>query len=143
MKPRRRRIKVYATGAHRGALEQPRKCKNKPLFFASAASSISNEPLSPLSLPSLKKKGFRHGLLGEMVDGPGCFSFRRLRLISLIQIFLVKNWKCKAVYVTFARFRECLRLLSEPSLIWESGGCQMTRLLLTWVFGTALRFWLE
>src|SRR2546426_675104 len=29
MKPRRRRIKVYATGAHRGALEQPRKCKNK------------------------------------------------------------------------------------------------------------------
>src|SRR2546426_4378073 len=63
MKPRRRRIKVYATGAHRGALEQPRKCKNKPLFFASAASSISNEPLSPLSLPSLKKKGFRHGLL--------------------------------------------------------------------------------
>src|SRR5207245_733650 len=81
--------------------------------------------------------------LGEMVDGPGCFSSRRLRLISLIQIFLVKNGKCKAVYVTFARFRECLRLLSEPSLIWESGRCQMTRLLLTWVFGTALRFWLE
>ncbi len=29
MKPRRRRIKVYAIGAHRGAPEQPRKYKNK------------------------------------------------------------------------------------------------------------------
>src|SRR2546426_10292357 len=75
MKPRRRRIKVYATGAHRGALEQPRKCKNKPLFFASAASSISNEPLSPLSLPSLKKKGFRHGLLATVFGTAGAFSF--------------------------------------------------------------------
>src|SRR2546427_13089507 len=64
-------------------------------------------------------------------------------ILGIFQIFLVKNGKCKAVYVTFARFRECLRLLSEPSLIWESGRCQMTRLLLTWVFGTALRFWLE
>src|SRR5205807_8601768 len=38
---------------------------HKPVFVASAASSISNEPLSPLSLPSLKKKWFRHGLLAS------------------------------------------------------------------------------
>src|SRR5437879_13722212 len=70
MKPRRRRIKVYATGAHRGALEQPRKCKNKrrkPIsqLPGSAGSQQRAEDQAQIERPDVRSEERRVGKEGR------------------------------------------------------------------------------